>query len=551
MKQDAGRRAALLRLSHAVWLLAAALFWWPPAALAQSAESCAGCHDVAAKLSTSTHAKVVCAKCHPQREEYPHPPTAPKPACGSCHAAQSAQHGVSVHGQKLRQGDASAPDCATCHGAAHEVTRARNIEFHKEVPNTCGMCHTEVLAQFQASVHGAAAMQGVPNAPVCTDCHGEHSILPSSERASTTNPRQIRETCGRCHGDIRLMRRFGLPQDRLTSFDESFHGLAARGGSQTVANCASCHGYHNVLPSSNPKSMTHPDHLAQTCGQCHPGAGRRFALGPIHAPMDNGEAMPIRFVRLFYQVLIPVLIGWMLLHNGGDWLRKLRRIRFSPALPAAAVRPSGAERMLFWERIQHAVLAVSFLVLVWTGFALKYPEQWWAIPLGEARGIIHRIAGAVMIAASVAHLASLLLSRRLREHWMHMLPRRQDLPEAVQGTLHSLGLRRDMPHRSSHSYIEKAEYWAVVWGTALMGLTGIMLWANNLMLEYFPKWTLDLALTLHLYEAILAALAILVWHFYFVIFDPDVYPMDMAWLTGRSARPVNPHSKGESPANEE
>jgi hypothetical protein len=75
-----------------------------------------------------------------------------------------------------------------------------------------------------------------------------------------------------------------------------------------------------------------------------------------------------------------------------------------------------------------------------------------------------------------------------------------------------------------------------------MGITGVMLWANNFMLAYLPKWWLDLATVVHFYEAVLAALSILVWHFYSVIFDPEVYPMDLAWLTGRSPRRHGDHA---------
>jgi len=99
-----------------------------------------------------------------------------------------------------------------------------------------------------------------------------------------------------------------------------------------------------------------------------------------------------------------------------------------------------------------------------------------------------------------------------------------------------LGLRKKRPHLSSHSYIEKAEYWALVWGTAVMALTGALLWANNWTLKFLPKVWMDFARTVHYYEAVLATLAILVWHFYSVILDPEVYPMDPAWITGFSPR---------------
>ncbi len=73
-----------------------------------------------------------------------------------------------------------------------------------------------------------------------------------------------------------------------------------------------------------------------------------------------------------------------------------------------------------------------------------------------------------------------------------------------------------------------------MWGTVLMAATGLLLWFENAALRYLPKWATDVATALHFYEAVLATLAIVVWHLYWVIFDPAVYPMDTAWWTGRS-----------------
>jgi cytochrome b subunit of formate dehydrogenase len=406
------------------------------------------------------------------------------------------------------------------------------------------MCHDGPGNEFKASVHGKAVAAGVPEAPVCTDCHGFHGIQPKTSAISPVNPLRIRDTCEACHGNVRLTRTFGLPADRVLSFDASFHGLAAKSGSQTVANCASCHGFHSILPSSDPKASTNPKNLDQTCGKCHQGAGERFALGPIHVvDGGKGEHPAVGWVRETYLILIPLTIGLMMLHNGGDLVRKLWNLRIRPSnyWTAAATAPlAGTLRMLPFERFQHALLAVSFIILAWTGFALKYPDHWWARPLmfwdGAARAYIHRIAAIVMTAVSVIHLISLIANKKLREHWRHMLPRVADAREGVSGMAFNLGLRAKRPHRSSHSYIEKAEYWAVVWGAVVMAGTGFALWANTFMLRFFPKWLLDVATAVHFYEAVLATLAIIVWHFYFVIFDPEVYPMDTAWLTGRSPR---------------
>jgi hypothetical protein len=94
--------------------------------------------------------------------------------------------------------------------------------------------------------------------------------------------------------------------------------------------------------------------------------------------------------------------------------------------------------------------------------------------------------------------------------------------------------------------MEKAEYWALVWGGVVMGLSGLMLWANNLMLRWLPKEVLDFATAVHFYEAVLACLAIVVWHLYLVVFDPDVYPLDTSFLNGHGVREHGPEPAPET-----
>ena len=504
-------------------------------------EFCAGCHeDKGKKIAGTAHGSLACSQCHQKHEDYPHPANVAKPACASCHAQAGSDYAKGAHGQAVAKGNSGAPECGTCHNSAHEVLNPQSIDFRKAIPDTCGMCHSDISDQYKTSVHGGAIGRGELNAAVCTDCHGEHLILGKKNEASPVNSANQRETCGQCHGNVELARRFGLPADRLTTFDASFHGLAAKGGSQTVAGCASCHGIHNILPSTDRKSTVNVKNLPATCGKCHPGAGTRFALGPIHVS-EAKESHAATWVRGFYIFVIPFTIGFMLLHNAGDWIRKA--VRFHRGGPASrAVTPSGEVRMYPYERLSHALLASSFIVLAWTGLALKFPDHWWAAPLllGEpnmhVRRNVHRIAAVIMMAVSFMHLFSLIFNRRLREHWLEMLPRYQDVVDGVNGMLHNLGIKNEKPSLPHHGYIEKAEYWAVVWGTIVMVATGVLLWANNWSLQFLPKWVLDVCTSVHWYEAILASLAIVVWHFYSVIFDPDVYPLDTAWLTGVSPR---------------
>lgn len=201
-------------------------------------------------------------------------------------------------------------------------------------------------------------------------------------------------------------------------------------------------------------------------------------------------------------------------------------------------------RMNKSERIQHFLLLSSFIVLVITGFMLKFPEAWWARMLSavigenafEARSLVHRIASVVMIAASIYHLYYVAFTERGRKLIKDLFPKVSDITEFKDSMLYLLGKKSGKPLFGRFSYIEKMEYWAVVWGTVIMGATGFILWFNDFFLKYVGNVGMDIATAIHYYEAILASLAIVVWHFYFVFLNPDVRPMSKAWLTGYLTR---------------
>jgi cytochrome b subunit of formate dehydrogenase len=378
----------------------------------------------------------------------------------------------------------------------------------------------------------------VREAPVCTDCHGEHRILAHTEPTSPVFAANIPgQTCGGCHSSTRLSQKYGLPLDKVLAFQDSYHGLALRSGQITVANCASCHGVHDIRPSSDPNSHIHPSNRPQTCGKCHPGAGTRFTLGPVHV-LPTSNAVPVLFwIRIIYLWIIFVSVGLMALHNILDLVRKARRLEPLPRTEWV----EQSERMPRILRWQHGLLMSSFPILVYTGFALTYPESWWAVPLLHwetqlgLRGWLHRASAVVLMGSLLWHLIYLTWSKQLRQKLGGLKLKIQDIYDVIRLQRYNLGVDPYRPRFGKFSYIEKVEYWAFIWGTVLMTLTGLLLWFDNLSLQYLPKWASDVATAIHFYEAILATLAIVVWHFYWVIFDPDVYPMDRAWWHGRSS----------------
>ncbi|MBI2341210.1 MAG: cytochrome b/b6 domain-containing protein, partial [Deltaproteobacteria bacterium] len=120
-----------------------------------------------------------------------------------------------------------------------------------------------------------------------------------------------------------------------------------------------------------------------------------------------------------------------------------------------------------------------------------------------------------------------------RDKFIALLPRFRDIRDAISLVSYNLNFRKDRPKFPRYSYFEKAEYWALIWGSFVMIITGLVMMFENISLQYLPKWLIDVMLLIHFFEALLATLAILVWHFYWVIFDPEIYPMNWSWITGK------------------
>jgi formate dehydrogenase gamma subunit len=490
-------------------------------------------------VAASAHQKTACASCHSDlTDKHPDDNVAARPVnCSRCHEAQSLSYGTSVHGDArrghIRSGTHVAPQCVDCHGT-HGVTHPRSPGsplYFSNLAKTCGQCHEQESRDVIESVHGQALAAGRRDAPTCTDCHSEHKIQALKNSSSLSISQDI---CGKCHASQRLNTQYNLPADRVKTFFASYHGLASQYGSTRAANCGSCHGAHSILPSTDPRSTIYKDNLATTCGQCHPGADAKFAQGKIHvdiAAAEAGDNLGERiswWVRKLYLGLIVIVIGLMAVHNALIFGRKA----------AARARQAGRTvlRMDFSQRAQHLVLALSFIVLALTGFALKFPDSWIASLLGSDESLRrwgHRIAGVILLLAGAYHVGYVLATRQGRSLIKDLLPTAKDARDAAANARYLAGLGKEKPKFGRFGYAEKMEYWAVVWGTVIMGVTGLMIWFKLGTTHWLPRWTIDVATTIHYYEAILACLAILVWHFYHVIFDPDVYPLNRACVDGR------------------
>ena len=304
---------------------------------------CGSCHPASkAQLAASVHGHTygttgltpaTCADCH--SDHHIRRVTDPKSrvyrltqfeVCANCHEnaeymAKFGQENVetvrtylnSVHGRGLlEKGLSVAPVCTDCHGeqgtGAHEikaVSDSTGSMNRSRVVETCGRCHAGILARYDRGIHGQMFHAGNVDAPTCVDCHGEHGVQPISSPTSGVNPRHVSQTCTDCHDREGFNEKYGVPAARGRTFSQSFHGVALESGQLSVANCESCHGAHDILPSSDPESSVNPANLTTTCGSCHPGIGEGVARGRIHVVSpaeDEGSLGAV--VQAFYLIII-------------------------------------------------------------------------------------------------------------------------------------------------------------------------------------------------------------------------------------------------------
>jgi cytochrome b subunit of formate dehydrogenase len=479
----------------------------------------------------------------------------------------ASQYMDSIHGRALlKMGLIVAPSCNDCHGA-HGIKRSVDRDSpinHANVAQTCGKCHVGIEETYNKSIHGQLLAKGDQRGPVCIDCHSAHEIV----NPTGNNFKAISDVrCGKCHAD------------RLEHYRETYHGKAMLLGKPNaapeVAACYDCHGFHDVLPAANPASHLSQTNILATCQKCHAGATIGFTEYRPHAnPLDKKNYPLLHLVFLAMTGLLIGTFSFFGVHTLA-WLVRAVYLylndtkTFREAKFSTQVGDEWFTRFAPFERFLHFLVVTSFLLLVITGMPLKFYYTDWAKILftfiggPETARMLHRFGALVTFLYFTLHLSSLAGKawqgrgnlrnpesgkfevKRLFSVLFgpdSMVPTLQDWRDFVAHNKWFFG-KGPKPQFDRWTYWEKFDYFAVFWGVAIIGASGLIMWFPVFFTRFLPGWIINIALILHSDEALLAAGFIFSIHFFNTHFRIEKFPMDTVIFSGRVSKTEMLHER--------
>ena len=431
-------------------------------------------------LAHSVHASLACVSCHASIKGIPHPPRVAAVECASCHATEGralahGAHAPPMMPEPAAQGAGRAtPTCITCHGT-HDVQPVTHPPFLRRVTRTCAGCHAQAYRSYMRTPHGQAAALGMKRAPTCINCHDPHRALPPSNPGSRLFARNRLATCRSCHAGATA---------NLTDFDP------------------------------------HP----------RPDDPRRSALlTGVH------DLMLVLLIGVFGFFGLHTLL-WLQRSFVGRLRGELRRVSHfgGPHI----------QRFTVVDRLTHLTVILSFMLLALTGLALMHPRTAWARAITAFFGgphtmsIVHIVNGGITFGYFFFHLCYLgyrVVVKKQRYRLLgrdSLVPNWKDIVDIGRNFRWFLYLG-PQPRMGRWTYWEKFDYWAVFWGAAIIGVSGLMLAAPVYFTRFVPGIALNVALVVHSEEALLATGFIFIFHFFHNHLRPEKFPIDVSILTGR------------------
>jgi cytochrome b subunit of formate dehydrogenase len=401
----------------------------------------------------------------------------------------------------------------------------------------CSTCHAAHQKDYLASVHGDEAVWKLnPKAATCASCHTAHEIESTKSDAARL---AIVNRCGTCH------------KENLKSFMDTYHGQVTALGYVYTAKCFDCHGSHGIQRAHDPSSLVHPDNRLKTCQSCHAQATPGFVTFQPHANTHDYGRYPHMWIASKFMIALLVGVFAFFWTHSLLWFyreyRDRREGRAVQRVAAAALPPRHDKhfnRFGAGWRIAHLAFALSVMMLVLTGMAALYSDTAWARIVMEALGgprtaaLLHRISAAIMLGIFFVHLVHMAI--RVVPGWKladwfgptSLVPNWKDLWDVLAMVRWFFG-RGPRPAFGRWTYWEKFDYWAVFWGMAIIGGSGMMLAFKEATASVLPGWAFNVATLVHGEEAILAAVFLFTVHFFNNHFRPDkLPPPDIVMFTG-------------------
>jgi len=511
-----------------------------------------------ARLENSVHGKVACVGCHRDVAKLPHgKPLAGAIGCIECHKAEAEKLAKEPDPKKRERFDvvlqqtenylhsaharpnvknqarvnAACHDCHDAHNIGKPGTLARK-EHRLKNHEVCGRCHEKEKKDYPAAVHGKLITEKQDDkSAVCADCHTTHAITGvKGDPAKLV----ITRNCGTCH------------EKAQKTYFASYHGQVNRLGYTNTAKCFDCHGGHTVLKDDDPKSSVHKDNRLKNCRNCHKDATESFLQFQPHGDPDDAKKYPWLYsAKSFMQILIIAVMAFFWLHVL-LWLFRELMDRFQGK---GFIEDLNKPDVVYFRRFTvawrwiHGLFAISTMTLILTGTTLLFAHTAWAkavvVFLGGTKmeGIIHRTAAVIWLGIFLTHLALALTNiwrQRKTFSWFggnSMLPSMKDAADLRDMFKWFLGLA-PRPEFCHWTYWQKFDYWAPFWGAAVIGTSGIMLFAPEVTARYLPGWVFNVATLVHAEEALLAAVFLNSVHFFNVHFRPERFPMSTTIFTG-------------------
>lgn len=528
----------------------------------------------------SPHGIFSCRQCHTDINEIPHTKVEKVDCLKECHLDKHFGRTVfshaeveellvqSVHSPVDEKGNPKMfaddyPTCKTC----HQDPLYRPLAFFKKIragisekiTNRCLVCHDDPVFVLKFYSHFTSRMQ--------------------KGRSS----KEVVMLCARCHEDANFLKRHNQP-NVVHAYWETYHGKAVFFGDEMAPDCLDCHAnffgsVHSMYAKDDPRSAVHPENRADVCNNidCHPQASKNLMEFKVHLLADRERHPAEYYVSLFFVVLtlscfIPIMLAAIL-----DAVRKIfpGNTRFEdhprpprPVVdgvdlgsPEPVVKTKKGRRffrhLTLNQRWQHVFIMLPFAGLALTGMPMKYPhvtfmENFYYLLGGiEIAPVIHRVCAVLMAFAFLYHFIYIAvtylyfylipLKRAGKINTSNiiksilslpMVPTLDDIKHIGAQNKYRLFITNIKPAASRFTLKEKFGYLAVFWGVPVIGLSGMILWGEEVFTNIFPGNFLNFCLIAHSDEALLAIIVIFLWHLYNTHLRMENFPMSMSWITG-------------------